>query len=104
MDKQNKICPLLFILNLKSRYLKILVIGNIESALTTLNVLKNSFAIWICHKNTVILWHFIITTMKTNNIVRERILGFERGKIFFPSDFDDIATDTAIRQPLSRMA
>ena len=41
MDKQNKICPLLFILNLKSRYLKILVIGNIESALTALNVLKN---------------------------------------------------------------
>ncbi len=41
--------------------------------------------------------------MKTNNIVRERILGFERGKIFFPSDFDDIATDTAIRQTLSRM-
>lgn len=41
--------------------------------------------------------------MKTNNIVREKILGFERGKIFFPSDFDDIATDTAIRQTLSRM-
>ena len=41
MDNQNKICPLLFILNLKSRYLQILVIGNIESALTALNVLKN---------------------------------------------------------------
>ncbi len=39
-----------------------------------------------------------------DNVARERILGLERGTIFFPSDFDDIATDTAIRQPLSRMA
>lgn len=39
----------------------------------------------------------------SNNAVRERILGLERGTIFFPSNFDDIATDTAIRQTLSRM-
>lgn len=37
-----------------------------------------------------------------DNVARERILGLERGTIFFLSDFDDIATDTAIRQPLSR--
>lgn len=39
----------------------------------------------------------------SDNAVRERILGLERGAIFFPSNFDDIATDTAIRQTLSRM-
>lgn len=39
----------------------------------------------------------------TDNAVRARILGLERGAIFFPSDFDDIATDTAVRQTLSRM-
>ena len=39
----------------------------------------------------------------SDNAIRERILGLERGAIFFPSDFDDIATDTAIRQTLSRM-
>lgn len=39
----------------------------------------------------------------TDNVVRERILSLERGAIFFPSDFDDIATDTAARQTLSRM-
>lgn len=39
----------------------------------------------------------------TYNVVRERILGLERGSIFFPSDFEDIATDTAVRQTLSRM-
>lgn len=39
----------------------------------------------------------------TDNVVRERILSLERGAIFFPSDFDDIATDTAVRQTLSRM-
>lgn len=39
----------------------------------------------------------------TDNVVRERILGLERGSIFFPSDFEDIATDTAVRQTLSRM-
>lgn len=39
----------------------------------------------------------------SDNAVRERILGLERGAIFFPSDFDDIATDTAVRQTLSRM-
>ena len=44
-----------------------------------------------------------LTMNITDNVVRERILGFERGSIFFPSDFDDIATDTAIRQTLSRM-
>ena len=38
-----------------------------------------------------------------DNKVRERILGLKRGAIFFPSDFDDIATDTAVRQTLSRM-
>lgn len=38
-----------------------------------------------------------------DNTVRERILGLERGSIFFPSDFEDIARDTAIRQTLSRM-
>lgn len=31
-----------------------------------------------------------------DNKVRERILGLERGAVFFPSDFDDIATDTAV--------
>lgn len=39
----------------------------------------------------------------TDNAVRERILGLKRGAVFFPSDFDDIATDTAVRQTLSRM-
>lgn len=39
----------------------------------------------------------------TDNVVRERILSLERGSIFFPSDFEDIATDTAARQTLSRM-
>lgn len=39
----------------------------------------------------------------TDNIVRERILSLERGAIFFPSDFEDIAADTAVRQTLSRM-
>ena len=38
-----------------------------------------------------------------DNALRERILTLERGAIFFPSDFEDIATDTAIRQTLSRM-
>ena len=38
-----------------------------------------------------------------DNVVRNRVLNFERGAIFFPSDFDDIATPTAIRQTLSRM-
>lgn len=46
----------------------------------------------------------ITTTMYNyDNAVRERILTLERGAIFFPSDFEDIATDTAIRQTLSRM-
>lgn len=40
----------------------------------------------------------------TDNSVRERILKLEHGSIFFPSDFDDIASDMAIRQTLSRMA
>lgn len=39
----------------------------------------------------------------SDNAVRERVLNLERGAIFFPSDFEDIATDTAIRQTLSRM-
>lgn len=43
-------------------------------------------------------------TMNVNdNVVREKILNLERGAIFFPSDFEDIATDTAVRQTLSRM-
>lgn len=37
------------------------------------------------------------------NTVRKKILNLDRGSIFFPSDFDDIASDTAIRQTLSRM-
>lgn len=37
------------------------------------------------------------------NIVRERILSLEPGAILFPADFEDIATDTAVRQTLSRM-
>lgn len=45
----------------------------------------------------------MITMNNTDNVVRERILGLERGAIFFPSDFDEIATDTAVRQMLSRM-
>lgn len=44
-----------------------------------------------------------MTMNASDNAVRERILGLERGAIFFPSDFDDIATDTAVRQTLSRM-
>lgn len=39
----------------------------------------------------------------SDNKVRERILSYERGRIFFPSDFDDIASAEAIRQTLSRM-
>lgn len=45
----------------------------------------------------------MVTMNNTDNVVRERILGLERGAIFFPSDFDEIATDTAVRQMLSRM-
>ncbi len=40
---------------------------------------------------------------KADNIVREKILSLERGAIFFPSDFEDIATSTTVRQTLSRM-
>lgn len=39
----------------------------------------------------------------SDNAVRERILNLKRGSVFFPSDFEEIATDTAIRQTLSRM-
>ena len=39
----------------------------------------------------------------SDNPVRKKILNLERGTIFFPSDFEDIATDVAIRQTLSRM-
>lgn len=38
-----------------------------------------------------------------DNSVSERIHNFEKGTIFFPSDFDDIASPEAIRQTLSRM-
>lgn len=44
-----------------------------------------------------------MTINVTDNAVRERILNLERGAIFFPSDFEDIAGDTAVRQTLSRM-
>lgn len=37
------------------------------------------------------------------NIVRKRIMSLEKGAIFFPSDFEDIATPEAVRQMLSRM-
>ncbi len=48
--------------------------------------------------------HRIVITMYiSDNAVRERILDLERGAIFFPSDFEDIASDTAVRQTLSRM-
>ena len=39
----------------------------------------------------------------SENIVRERIMSFKKGSVFFPSDFDEIATPEAIRQMLSRM-
>lgn len=38
-----------------------------------------------------------------DNVVRKKILSLERGAIFFHSDFEDIATDTAIRQTLSHI-
>ena len=53
------------------------------------------------YRNFVTLNYVIMNA--TDNAVRNRILGLERGAIFFPSDFDDIATDTAVRQTLSRM-
>ena len=53
------------------------------------------------YRNSVTLNYVIMNA--TDNAVRNRILGLERGAIFFPSDFDDIATDTAVRQTLSRM-
>ena len=37
------------------------------------------------------------------NIVRERIMSFEKGYVFFPSDFEEIASPEAVRQMLSRM-
>lgn len=39
----------------------------------------------------------------SENIVRERILTLNKGAIFFPSDFEDIASSEAVRQTLSRM-
>lgn len=39
----------------------------------------------------------------SENIVRERILSLDKGAIFFPSDFEDIASPEAVRQTLSRM-
>lgn len=43
------------------------------------------------------------STYSTDNPVSERIRAFAKGAIFFPTDFDDIATPEAIRQTLSRM-
>lgn len=39
----------------------------------------------------------------SGNIVRERIMSLEKGFVFFPSDFEEIASPEAIRQMLSRM-
>lgn len=39
----------------------------------------------------------------SNVTVQEKILSLERGSIFFPSDFEGLASDTAVRQTLSRM-
>ncbi|MBO4996293.1 MAG: type IV toxin-antitoxin system AbiEi family antitoxin domain-containing protein [Muribaculaceae bacterium] len=39
----------------------------------------------------------------SENVVRERIMSLEKGAIFFPSDFVEIASPEAIRQMLSRM-
>lgn len=39
----------------------------------------------------------------SENIVRERILSLDKGAIFFPSDFEDVASSEAVRQTLSRM-
>lgn len=41
--------------------------------------------------------------LTSENSVRERIMSLEKGTIFFPSDFEDIASSEAIRQMLSRM-
>lgn len=38
-----------------------------------------------------------------DNVVRERIRFMEKGAIFFPSDFEDIASPEAVRQTLGRM-
>lgn len=40
---------------------------------------------------------------RPDNIVRDKILNLRKGSIFFPSDFDEVATPEAIRQTLSRM-
>lgn len=40
----------------------------------------------------------------SENIVRERIMCLGKGAIFFPSDFEDIASSEAVRKTLSRMA
>ncbi len=39
----------------------------------------------------------------SENIVRARIMSLDKGAIFFPSDFEDIASSEAVRQALSRM-
>ena len=39
----------------------------------------------------------------SDNVVRERIRFMEKGAIFFPSDFEDIASPEAVRQTLGRM-
>lgn len=41
--------------------------------------------------------------LTSENVVRERIKSLEKGTIFFPTDFEDIASSEAIRQTLSRM-
>lgn len=40
---------------------------------------------------------------RTENEVRNKVFSFERGRVFFPSDFEEIASPEAIRQTLSRM-
>ncbi len=39
----------------------------------------------------------------SENIVRARIMSLDKRAIFFPSDFEDIASSEAVRQTLSRM-
>ena len=39
----------------------------------------------------------------SENIVRKRIVSLGKGAIFFPSDFEDVASPEAVRQTLSRM-
>lgn len=40
---------------------------------------------------------------RAENEVRDKVFSFEKGMVFFPTDFEDIASPEAIRQTLSRM-